>query len=392
MYSPGLVGLGHIRRQLLIAQSLVEASPEMAILVIAETRQAGALSIPRGVDCLVLPALRKDVDGDITPRYLDVPTGDLVALRARTIHAAVSAFKPDAFIVDKLPRGAQCELDLTLDLLRERGIPCVLGLRDILDAPDTAARDWARTDDLQTIREHFDAVWIYGDPNVYDLVREYSLPLDVASMVRYVGYLDQRRRLELTDRSQDPFPGLQLPPGRLALCLVGGGQNGAALAETFAAAPLPENTNGIIVTGPFMDKEVRLRLRRTAETRARLRVLEFVQEPVVLIDRSDLIVASGGYNTVTEILSFQKRALLVPRADARREQWMRAERLARMGLVDVLHPADLSTSALGLWLERERRSGSPSRDLIDFGGLDRLPALLGDVLAANAATCNTFTL
>lgn len=383
MYSPGVVGLGHLRRHLLIAEALANASTALAILLIAETRQAGALSISHGIDCLILPALRKDTDGHVHPRYLDTPTDDLVALRASVILAAVKAFDPDVFLVDKLARGAMNELDSTLDLLSTRGTRCVLGLRDILNAPDAVMREWSTTGEMQTIRERFHAVWVYGDPAVYDLVQEYHLPPDVVAKVRYTGYLDQRRRLDFVDAGSDPFPALHLPPGRLALCLLGGGQNGAMLAEAFAAAPLPAHTNGVIVTGPFMDREAGRRLRDAAARQPRLRVLEFIQEPAMLVQRSDWIVAAAGYNTVTEILSFQKRALLVPQTVPRREQWIRADRLRMMGLVDVLHPDDLSPSAIGRWLDRGDGPSCSARTVIDFNGLETLPALLRDVLTAH---------
>jgi predicted glycosyltransferase len=384
MYSPGVVGLGHLRRQLLIAQTLAKASPDLAILLIAETRQAGAFSIAPGLDCLILPALRKNADGRFAPRYLGVSITDLMALRARTIHAALEAFAPEVFIGDKLPRGALCELDSSLNLLRDRGTRYVLGLRDILDEPDAVTRDWDRTGDVQVMRDFVDAIWVYGDPAVYDAVCEYRLPADLAAKARYVGYLDQRRRLEFADAARDPFPALQLPPGRLALCLLGGGQDGALLAEAFAAAPLPADTNGVIVTGPFMDEAVKHRLRRVAAGVPRLRVVEFVHEPAVLVERADRIVAMAGYNTACEILSFEKPALLVPRIHPRREQWMRAARLQAMSLVDVLQPDALTPAAIGRWLDRDLPQARPAREVVDFKGLDRLPRLLDEVMTVGA--------
>ena len=44
----------------------------------------------------------------------------------------------------------------------------------------------------------------------------------------------------------------------------------------------------------------------------------------------------GGYNTVCEVLSFQKQALIVPRVRPRSEQWIRAERLRDLQLIDVI--------------------------------------------------------
>src|SRR5438105_3019344 len=114
LYSPGIVGLGHMRRSLLISQVL--ASEGATILFLAESRHAGAFPMPRGIDCLALPALSKGRDG-IRARYLDLPLADILNLRRSAIKAALEAFRPDVLIVDKLPRGALRELDPALDWL-----------------------------------------------------------------------------------------------------------------------------------------------------------------------------------------------------------------------------------------------------------------------------------
>ncbi|HUG28226.1 MAG TPA: hypothetical protein VMK53_08005, partial [Gemmatimonadales bacterium] len=42
LYSPGMVGLGHMRRNLLIAHALGASSLKPALLLLAEAREAGA--------------------------------------------------------------------------------------------------------------------------------------------------------------------------------------------------------------------------------------------------------------------------------------------------------------------------------------------------------------
>ena len=44
----------------------------------------------------------------------------------------------------------------------------------------------------------------------------------------------------------------------------------------------------------------------------------------------------GGYNTFCEILSFNKRALVVPRTEPRKEQYIRATQAEQLGLLKVL--------------------------------------------------------
>jgi len=107
----------------------------------------------------------------------------------------------------------------------------VLGLRDVLQDQ----RQWTAPGPTRTravIRDYYDAIWIYGDPAVYDPVREYNIFDGAASKVHYTGYLDQRLRLEFAGAQAAQLLG-DLPPGRLVVCLVGGGHDGAALAEAF---------------------------------------------------------------------------------------------------------------------------------------------------------------
>jgi len=150
-----------------------------------------------------------------------------------------------------------------------------------------------------------------------------------------------------------------------------------ALAEAFVQADWPADTNGVLLTGPYMPPEVRQRLRRHTTAHPRLRVVEFIPEPAPLLQQADRVIAMGGYNTVAEVLSFEKPALIVPRAT---EQSVRAERLHELGLVDVLHLDSLHPGALTKWLSRDV-APPQVHQRIDFNGLSRLPRLLEDVLA-----------
>ena len=390
LYSHDTMGLGHMRRNLLISQALASSDLQAVILMIAGARRACDMAFPPGVDCLSLPALHKAEDGQYRSRRLDVSLEELIAVRAKTIRAAIESFAPDVFIVDNVPRGAVRELDSTFKYLKEYFYShgrtrCVLGLREILDDPLTVQREWRRAANEDAIRKYFDAVWVYGDRAVYDLVREYRFPPDVASKVRYVGYLDQQMRLKYAkDESADPVDDLELPPGQLVLCSVGGGQDGVLLADAFSQAELPPGVNGVILTGPFMSQDAQRRLNRRAAKNDRLRVADFISEPTRLMQRADRVITMGGYNTVSEILSFEKRALIVPRVKPRREQWIRAQRLHELGIVDVLHPQELSPAALSEWISRDLGPTPQVRNRLDLNGLTRLPQLVRELLETSS--------
>jgi len=390
-YSQGMHGFGHIRRNATIAHALRDAGTQAVILMIAEAWQAGAIPMPEGVDCVTLPGLRKEANGGLNARFLDVSDQELITLRSKVIRKAIKTFQPDVLLVDYLPLGAGGELVRTLERVRKHGrTRCVLGLREVLQDPETVRRTWSTDGWLDAMRDYYDAIWIYGDPAVFDPVREYGVFDGVASKVRYTGYLDQRQRLELAGaQATQLVTNLPPPPAKLALCVVGGGVDGYALAEAFVAADLGSDTTGMIVTGPYMPPESRHRLLESAQRNPRCEVLEFVPDPVPLINRADRIIAMGGYNTICEVLSFEKHALIVPRVHPEPEQWIRAQRLRDLGLIDVLHPDDLSPRALSEWLARDLGPLPTHRSRVDVGGLTRIPTLLADLL--NGAVTGTPT-
>ena len=386
MYSQGMVGFGHIRRNASIAQALRRSELRPAIAMIAEAWQAGALPLPAGVDFVTLPSIRRDADGELDARILEVPHRDVVALRAAVIRSVITAYEPDLLLVDQWPLGAAGELIPALMQLQKRGrTRCVLGVRDVLYDAETVRRVWATPDNLAAIQDWYDAVWIYGDPTIYHAVREYHLPPGIAAKTRYTGYIDQRPRLQTVRYSPDS-PLDRVPPGGFVLCVVGGGHDGAALVEAFSRAELPPGMSGVVVNGPLMGPADRRRARRLAQQRPELTILDFVEDTTPLVARADRVIAMGGYNTVCEVLSFEKHSLIVPRVHPEPEQWVRAERMRDFGLFDVLHPDQLTAPALSEWLARDLGPPPHTRRSVDMGALRRVPRLVSELLNAGRPT------
>src|SRR6478672_4230954 len=88
LYSHDGMGIGHIRRNLLIAGTLARSWPDAAILLIAGVCEAAAFELPANVDCLTVPALCKDSDGKYQSRRLPFNRKQIIALRGATIRGA----------------------------------------------------------------------------------------------------------------------------------------------------------------------------------------------------------------------------------------------------------------------------------------------------------------
>lgn len=388
LYSHDAMGLGHMRRNLLLANTLRRFPVRADVLLISGARELNAFPLPQGVDCVTLPGFSKVWRKHYVPRRLHMDQDVLARMRARIIETALEEFEPHLLIVDKHPRGLLNELDLALDLLRSRRKPAhiVLGLRDVLDAPDVTRREWAQTGADDAVRAYYDAIWIYGDAAVYNPLVEYGFAPDIAARMRFSGYLDPRHRHTSRARADSEAVAALEGADSMVLCQVGGGQDGARVAAAFVETPIPAGTIGVLLTGAFMPADVRARIGRIAAGRPQLRVLGFVSDPERLLQRAERVITMGGYNSVCEVLSAEKRALIVPRVAPRTEQLIRAERLQQLGVVDMLHPSRLSPDSLGDWLAEDRLDLQvPIRQRMDFNGLDRLPRMITEMMSASRA-------
>jgi predicted glycosyltransferase len=350
IYSHDTFGLGNIRRMLEVARHLVESSPEVSVLVITGSPMLHAFRIPPRIDYLKLPCLARNVEGRYGARFLDLSLAATVRLRANLIRSAIADFAPDLVLVDKKPFGVEDELagalaDLSAGGRRPR---LVLLLRDILDSAEATTHVWRKNGYFEAIEAYYDSVLVVGTPEVFDLRREYAFPPFVAAKVEFCGYIGRAGGL----RSREDVRRELGVHGEQPLLLVtpGGGEDGhglvAASVEGLAALPPAQRPRMHIVCGPEMGAAQRAALMHAACDLPQVSVQEFSDDMMSLMAGADVVLAMGGYNTVCELLTLHRRAVLVPRVKPGQEQLIRAERMAALGLVRMLHPDRLTPEAL----------------------------------------------
>lgn len=385
LYSHDTQGLGHVRRNSLIAAAIVAAHPDTDVLLLTGAPEAAALHLPPRTSVLVLPPLAKTPTGAYRARSVPLSLSALVSMRAAMLEVALADYAPDLLVADKVPLGVHGELQPALREARsEFGTRTVLGLRDVLDERGVAIREWEENRSTDVIRTWYDQVWVYGDPAVFDPAREYRWPSSVRRKVAYTGYLARGRSRLLSSVATAPGTQRGHPPeGPFVLGLVGGGEDGVALSDAFAHATMPPGYKGVLITGPYLDAAERRRLWGVAERRHDLVVLEFVPDVPAYIARATATIAMAGYNTVCELLETGQPVLLAPRTAPRREQQVRAERLRRAGLADLVTAEKLSPAHLSAWLAgavvRPRRDPAD----IDLDGLGRIHDLAGRLLTSS---------
>jgi predicted glycosyltransferase len=343
LYSHDALGLGHVRRNMVIAGALVERCPDASVILATSVDQVDSLGVPDGVDVLRLPAMRKVANGRYTPRRLGIPGADLTALRSGVLAAAVDSFRPSVLLVDKQPLGVGGELRASLRRLREVGGRAVLGLRDILDEPAAVQAEWT-PEQTRLVLEHYPRVLVYGSESVFDTLRSSALPPELQPFARYCGYVTtpvSRRRL-----SAGAIP--RLGEGRsrpLVVGTTGGGEDGLRVLEAFVDAATGAPWDAVAVTGPQLSQRETASLRRRADS-AGVMLRTFVPDLQSWLGAADAVVCMGGYNTVSEVLVRGTPAVCVPRTVPRSEQLIRARALGSLGLLQVVEPERLNGATL----------------------------------------------
>ncbi len=334
IYSHDSFGLGHLRRCRAIAHALVEGHPGMSVLILSGSPIIGNFDYRARVDFIRVPGVIKLRNGEYTSLSLHIDIEQTLAMRTSIIKHAAEIFDPDVFIVDKEPLGLRGEVRETLESLKARGTPLVLGLRDVLDDPEQLTREWRRKNTVPALRDLYDEIWVYGLPQVYDPLEGVPIPASVRNKVVFTGYLPRAVPLNAT-----PSPALSVPDEPFFLVTPGGGGDGEVLVDWVLRAyeadphlPYP----ALIVLGPFMQADRQAEFLGRVARHHRLQAITFDAHIEALMARAAGVVAMGGYNTFCEILSLDKRALLVPRTLPRREQFIRAQKAQALGLAGML--------------------------------------------------------
>jgi predicted glycosyltransferase len=375
MYSHDTFGLGHLRRCQAIAHALVKDYGGLNILIVTGSTIAGAFDYRARVDFVKIPSVIKLRNGEYTSLDKHIDLEETLVMRESIIRHTAETFQPDIFIVDKEPLGLRGEVENTLTYLKSKGTVLVLGLREVMDAPQLLEAEWKQRNVMEKIGKLYDSILVYGPPDFYDPLTGLDVPESVSSKVDFVGFL----RRQLADEEMPEHR----PEGNYILVTPGGGGDGAELIHNVLNAYQHEpelQHHALIVLGPYMPARQRRKLIKKGKKIDRVSIIEFDNRMEDLVSAAKAVVTMGGYNTYCEILSFDKPALIVPRILPREEQLIRTRRAVELGLVEMLLPseaADAGRMAAALRSLPNRPRPSQSRPGLRLEGMTNISLKIG---------------
>jgi predicted glycosyltransferase len=238
-------------------------------------------------------------------------------------------------------------------------------MRDVLvDDKNAEKTAWM----IEIFERYFDLVLLHGDPKFLPLERSFSRTHEIASRLRYTGYV--------LDDAPLADPEDQAGEGEVIVS-IGGGAVGAPLVEAALAArahtPLKDAIWRVLI-GPNMPE-------------ASFQAMAARAPPGTLVERARpdfrallacgrLSISLGGYNTVLEVLAAGIPAVVVPYSGGTEtEQTLRARLLAERGALTLVHEAELSPATLAAAVRAALAQGAEGRKPrlagLDTSGADR---------------------
>ncbi len=358
-YVQHLLGIGHLVRASRIAQALQAAGFDVTLVTGGSAVQGFP---PAGIRQVQLPVVLASNSGFSALADAEGQPVD-AAFEANRRDMLLEAFRqtaPDVVIIEAFPFGRRqmrFELMPLLEAVRqaERKPLLLSSVRDILQENRKAGRD---EETIALVNGPFDGLLVHGDARFVRLEETFPRATEFSAKIHYTGLVAPDEPTPATDRFD-------------VVVSAGGGAVGAGLiaAALEAQAMLADGRSWCVITGPNLPAPEFERLSALAPEAVTL--VRFRPDLPSLLAGAQLSISQAGYNTVCDLLRARCRPVLVPfAAGGETEQTVRAEKLAALGLAEVVAETDVSGATIAAAARR---------------ALDRAPADMPDFSLDGAA-------
>jgi predicted glycosyltransferase len=359
-------GLGHLQRVSKLARALQD---EAECLILCGQREAGWV-IPDRCEYLHIPSLnnllfeRAQFLGK--RQFLQLSRQQAIAFRRTFIERAIETFRPDVIVVENLALGMLDELSGVLD--RTEAVKIFL-TRGIIAHPSRVRRFMLRPNVEEALVTLFQASIVACDRRVWDLDSEYHLGAPLAGKLEYVGYMSEAVdpsdiRAARRERGVDAAT-------KWIVCSAGGGALGEALVQELQTI-MQSFTNVVvdIVQGPRSALPWAPLLTSTIE-QGNVRLHRECRALPLLHASADLVVCTGGYNSLVEAMEGGARVVAVPvQLEPQDEQFLQCSRLAPYYPITLVEDRAALAKSITDALERcETKNSIRETGNLDFDGL-----------------------
>jgi predicted glycosyltransferase len=366
-YCQYVFGVGHLFRSVELVREL---SGHEVILVVGGPEVD--IDIPDHVKLVRLPALY--MDETFTTLIPQIPTRSVEQIqdeRKAILFSLFKQVKPDLFIVELYPFGRTIfgfELMPILQAIRSGtfgNVQTACSLRDILVKKRDPLEYEQRV--LGILNEMFDYLLIHSDADVFPLAETFSRTNEIIIPVLYTGFVTK----SVINKPVKEINKMRSNNGKQTriVASAGGGRSGYRLLNNVVdACVLMKDSLHVqlqLFAGPFMDRDEFSQIAEKVQTG--IHISSFTKNFLDYLQIADVSVSMAGYNTCMDILTTRVPALVWPYSGDH-EQGIRAERLSRLGVLQILNDEDLHPDRLVLRLKQMLSEDPKPSVNIDLNG------------------------
>ncbi len=387
IYCQHLAGIGHLVRCREIILALIQ---NFEVCFVSGGQIVPEFQLPPEVAVVYLPGLWQK-GAVLVPLDETKSLEETKAQRKQQLLEIFDKFQPDCLITECFPfskMSMKYELKPLLEKAKasERPIKIVCSLRDIIMTQPMSAEAKERREAkvCRLVNKFYDAVLFHCDPDLFRLEDCFSSAKALNCEVIYTGYVAQSPPQETALTREDISALSNHSP--IIVASAGGGRHGYPLlsaviaASSSLAAKMPHQI--YVFAGPFMPDEDFFKLQQAAADRPNVTLRRYTSRLLDYLERADLSVSLGGYNTTMNLLRTKVRSLLLPSLNPSQadEQRIRSEKLASLGILNLLAPEDLEPEKL-VGAIATALSQAPTVHHIDLQGAGNTARYLQTVLS-----------
>lgn len=317
LYAHDGSGFGHLMRISRLASRL---QGRCTCLILTGTREA-AWFVDPSCEFMKLPSwasmFRRQAGANTGKLWHEMPKEDIVRFRSQLIESISTVFAPDAIIVDYLPFGLRNEL---LDTLRKTPARKYLIMRSVIDSSDTELRSILSSTEFA---ELYDRVLVAADKRLTDALNDFPLCAAARAKCEWIGYItnscSSRKAKGCTHDSHSKS--IQV------VCSAGSGLRGESLfSECIDAAPRHPLATFEVVVGARSSFVAA----SSDELLKNIRLSTFRTDLPELHANADVVVTSGGYNSILEAMIGGAEIVVSPVNEGLKDEQLRhAQQLQR---------------------------------------------------------------
>lgn len=348
-YCQYLTGMGHLVRSTEIIRSLAK---KFQVYFVNGGPPVAGFPIPYQVELITLPALWLE-EGKFKIAEDSLEVEEVKQMRIHQLMLNFARIQPDFLITEFFPFGRHKLLFELLPLLEHiktnspqtrvvSSIRDFIGRQNLHEESDTIC---------YLINQYFDLILFHSDPNFQTFAETFPQYKQLNCEIRSTGFVAQSFPEDLR-KNYNPCCNIKNTNNPTILVSVGGGRLGYELLESIIKASsilelkIPHQMQ--IFTGPFMPESLFIQLQKAASTRNNINLQRYTNRLLEYMQNADLSISLTGYNTTMNILKTGVRAIVVPIGHYNKdhEQLMRTEKLAKLGIVEVINPNNLQPNYL----------------------------------------------